>query len=579
MPQTPLLTLGPVPADGRDAGAWEAFTALAPDADALAVHADAVPPDALASWLRETARRPPTVVVLPDAERERALLEAGADEVAIAPDAEALKGAMDRARSRAIARGRTERFRLMIENTRDIVSVVDGFARFVYASPSVREILGHDPEDLLGTNAFEHVHPDDVTPTMETFLEAIGTPGSTRALSYRYRTADGDHRHLEGVGRTFVGADGEPFAIINARDVTERVRAEGSLRQSEARYRSLLGALPDVISRIRRDGLVLDFHVPPVFATEFPAEALLGKRLQDEIPADLAEGFVRAVAQVDDAPGPVTYRYAVDSADGRFYREARIVPHGADEVLSILRDVTPEAEAELGLRASKAELEASQAELRALAAHLQEVREEERAHLSREVHDTLGQQLTAIRYALGWFGRQVDGPEAEERLADARALVDDTISRVRQIAADLRPGVLDDFGLATALEWYAERVERRTGLVVAVQTSGDAETVPDEIATASFRIAQEALTNVARHARAETVRVSLTVGPDAVRLRVEDDGVGLDPATLDGRRSLGVLGMRERARAQGGALSFEGAPGEGAAVAVTFPLPTPDSPA
>ena len=397
-------------------------------------------------------------------------------------------------------------------------------------------------------------------------------------MTYRVIAGDGSHRLFEGVGRAVTGEDGEPYALVTARDVTDRVRTETALRQSESRYRSLLEALPDVISRIRRDGRVLDFHVPPVFATEFPADALIGKVLQDEIPADIGRQFVEAVAKVDESVGPVTYRYAVDTAEGRHYREARIVPHGPDEVLSILRDVTPEVEAELGLRASKADLEASQAELRALAAHLQEVREEERAHLSREVHDTLGQQLTAIRYAVGWFGRRLaEDPDAQRRLEDARALIDETIAQVRRIAADLRPGVLDDFGLATATEWYAERFAERTGLEVVVNESGESSTVPGDVATAAFRIVQEALTNVARHANASRVEIDVRAHADALHVRVADDGVGLDPDTLVGRRSLGVVGMRERARAQGGSLTIEGTPGRGAAVSVSFPLPLPPS--
>ena len=409
------------------------------------------------------------------------------------------------------------------------------------------------------------------------FLEAIGTPGTSRVIAYRSRTADGRWRHLEGTGRTLLGPDGVPYGILNARDVTDRFVAEDALRASEARYRSLLVALPDVISRIRRDGWVLDFHVPPVFATEFPPEALIGRRLQDEIPEPLADHFDAAVARVDDADGPVTYRYEVTARGERRFREVRIVPLGPDEVISILRDVTAEVEAEMGLRQSKAELEASQTELRALAAHLQDVREEERAHLSREVHDTLGQQLTAIRYAVGWFGRQMpDDADAQRRLEDARALIDDTIRRVRQIAADLRPGVLDDFGLESALEWLAERTMERTGIDTRIEASGDARGVPDEVATAAFRIVQEALTNVARHAQASSVRIVVEARPGRLDLRVEDDGVGLDAEAMRSRRSLGVLGMRERARAQGGTLDVSGASGEGATVSVSFPLqPTP----
>ncbi|MEM1057523.1 MAG: PAS domain-containing sensor histidine kinase [Bacteroidota bacterium] len=574
MPLRPLL-FGSVPIEGQVAERWEEVESLAKAAEAVVVNIEATEAETLLTWLRETPHRPATVLLVPPGTSPTGWLESGADE--LVTDPARLGDALDRALARTTARARTDRYRLLVEHTLDIVSVVDGFGRYVYASPSIREHLGLEPNDLIGTNAFEGVHPDDVESTMNVFLEAIGTPGSARAMEYRYRAADGSYRHLEGFGRALVGPDGEPLGIINSRDVTERAETDRALRESEARYRTLLEALPDVISRIRRDGLVLDFHVPPVFATEFPADALLGKKLPEVIPDDIAQLFTDSVAKADPASGPVTYRYAVDQADGRLYREARIVPYGPDEVLSILRDVTAEVEAELSLRVKKAELETSQAELRALTAHLQDVREDERAHLSREVHDTLGQQLTAIRYAVGWFGRRLaDDEDAQRRLADARALIDETIARVRRIAADLRPGVLDDFGLGTALEWFGEHFEKRTGIVVAVTASGDLASIPDEIATAAFRIAQEALTNVARHAEAETVCVAVEAEANALCVTIDDDGVGLDPSALDGRRSLGVLGMRERARGQGGVLSIEGDPGDGTTVSVTFPLPPPD---
>lgn len=571
-----LLCFGSVPLGGETVAAWDDLIARAPGSDGVVVAVSAVDSGALEAWLRTAPGRPATVLLVGSASETSRWLRAGADEVTA--DSARLGALIDRARHRSVARHRADQFRQMVEHTRDMVSVLDGFGRYVYVSPSVREHLGYEPADLIGLNALEAIHPDDLADTMGVFLEAIGTPGSTRALSYRYRASDGSYRNVEGMGRALLGPDGEPIAVVNARDVTERTRTEAALRASEARFRSLLGALPDVISEIRRDGLVLDFHVPPVFATEFPAEALIGKKLQDEIPEDLGAKFLDAVAQVDASPGPVTYRYAVESGGESLYREARIVPHGPEEVLSILRDVTPEVRAELGLRASKAELEASQAELRALAAHLQDVREEERAHLSREVHDTLGQQLTAIRYAVGWFGRRLEQDEiAQQRLTDARALIDETIARVRRIAADLRPGVLDDFGLAMALEWYAERFAERTGLSVTVRESGDMSRLPDDIATAAFRIAQEALTNVARHADAETVQIRVEADDAELQVRIQDDGVGLDPDALQGRRSLGVVGMRERARAQGGTLQVSGAPGKGAVVSVTFPLPPPET--
>ncbi len=573
-PTLPPLLLGDVPCEGERLDTWEAFAAALTEAPRRIGVVEAARAENLTVWLKGAARTPRLVVLGGD---EAALLAAGACEVLPAdatPDQ--TQRAVVRTRARGLWRADAERFRTIVEHARDIVTVLDVHGRYVYVSPSVEDQLGFSPEALRGTSAFALLHEDDVHEVMDVFLEAISTPGTVRAVSYRVRRAGGEIRRLRAEGVALTGASGDPYAVVTSRDVTEQARAQAALRDSEARYRSLLDALPDVISRIGRDGRVLDFHVPPVFATEFPAEVLLGHVLQDEIPVPLAETFTRAVAQIGaGVPLPVTYRYEVTVAGEPRYREARIVPNGPNEVLSIVRDVTAEALAEQGVQRSQAELEASQADLRALAARLQDVREEERTRLSREVHDSLGQQLTAIRFAVGWFGRQLAGDdEAVRRLADARGIIDETIRLVRRISADLRPGVLDDFGLVTALEWFAERTAERTGLDVLVTASGDASGVPDEMATAAFRIVQEALTNVARHAEATSVRITVETTPEHLCVRVRDDGVGLDAEAVRQRRSLGVLGMRERARALGGTLRLSGASGEGATVLVTFPLPT-----
>lgn len=336
-----------------------------------------------------------------------------------------------------------------------------------------------------------------------------------------------------------------------------------SASQSEDRFRAVVRALPDIVTRLTDDGTVLDSHIPDAFATEFPAESLIGRRLHDVIPPTLAGQFDSAVSLLRLTGRPASYEYTVEVEGRTRYREVRMVSAGPGEVLSILRDVTE-------LREKEHALEESKAELRALAGHLQDVREEERTRLSREVHDVIGQQLTAIRLGAGWFGRHAtDDPEVQERLTDLRQTIDETIRQVRRIATDLRPGVLDDFGLASAVEWQAGRFEDRTGIECLVDVHGAAEP-PTDNATAVFRVLQEALTNVVRHAEASRVSITLVLAPGRVRLVVTDDGRGFDSSRRR-RQSLGLLGMRERAATHGGTLEVTGTPGVGTVVECTMP--------
>jgi signal transduction histidine kinase len=213
------------------------------------------------------------------------------------------------------------------------------------------------------------------------------------------------------------------------------------------------------------------------------------------------------------------------------------------------------------------------AQLRALTARLQRVREEERTRVAREVHDDLGQALTAIKLEFAALLRDLpadEGPVSQRSQSILKRL-DETIQSIRRIATELRPGILDDLGLAAALEWVAEDFQTRTGMKVQVRVPDSDLSVDPEHATAVFRIFQETLTNVARHAEATQVEVRLTKENGALTLEVRDNGKGVSEEQLSAATSLGILGMRERVLLLGGTLTISGAPGNGTTVRVVIP--------
>jgi signal transduction histidine kinase len=218
--------------------------------------------------------------------------------------------------------------------------------------------------------------------------------------------------------------------------------------------------------------------------------------------------------------------------------------------------------------------------LRALTARLESVREEEREHIAREIHDELGQQLTALRFDLINLKNRLRDATARsapvgpllERFSELTSLVDSTIRSVRRIATELRPGVLDTFGPIAAIEWLAEDFQKRTKIRCAYEGIEDMDG-GGELAITLFRICQEALTNVARHAEATEVGIRLTAEGEWLTLEVTDNGKGISPETLARTTSLGVLGMRERARIAGGEIEIGGRVGRGATVIARFPRP------
>jgi signal transduction histidine kinase len=224
-----------------------------------------------------------------------------------------------------------------------------------------------------------------------------------------------------------------------------------------------------------------------------------------------------------------------------------------------------------------AELEDAYHHLQALSAHLQSVREQEQARVAREIHDELGQALTGLKFELSRLAQRLRGHPGgvSDQATALGAVVDETIHNVRRISSELRPAILDDLGLVDALEWHAEEFEKRTGIKCTVKAPRRRIEVGPDLGIALFRICQEALTNVARHARAKAVRIVLARTRGHVVLEVHDNGIGIPPAVLTSAKSLGLLGMRERTRAFDGELVIRGAPGEGTEVRVRIPCREP----
>jgi signal transduction histidine kinase len=256
-----------------------------------------------------------------------------------------------------------------------------------------------------------------------------------------------------------------------------------------------------------------------------------------------------------------------------------IIPDVLRSKLSVfvgLHDMHRMLSAELAERAlSEQRLRASEENLRALAAHLQSVREEERIHIAREIHDELGQALTGMKFDLNSFAKNFEKDPAAVRTEKQQGLgiaIDRIINSVRRIASGLRPEVLDEIGLAAAFEWQAREFQRRTGIRCNVNIAARFVDPDKERSTALFRIFQELLTNVARHANATRVNVSLSEGEAALALTVEDNGRGIKETEIESPRSLGFLGLRERVLAFGGTIAIKGDEGKGTKVSVSVPV-------
>lgn len=274
------------------------------------------------------------------------------------------------------------------------------------------------------------------------------------------------------------------------------------------------------------------------------------------------------------AAGDLTARTGLSSGHGELSQLAHTFDHMATSLEN--------REAER--RQAEEALQSSREELRNLSIHLQTLAEEERTHIAREIHDELGQTLTALKFDISWLNsrlpddgdRRSDGPvgreSVRERLHSMSARIDETLQTVHRVSTELRPGLLDDFGLQAAMEWQAEEFQNRTGVSCALTFKPEQIEMNREQSTAVFRIFQETLTNVARHAQATKVEVKLTETDGTVTLEVEDNGRGITDREIYDHRSFGLIGMRERASLWGGTVHIKGQSGRGTTVIVTIPI-------
>jgi signal transduction histidine kinase len=235
--------------------------------------------------------------------------------------------------------------------------------------------------------------------------------------------------------------------------------------------------------------------------------------------------------------------------------------------LLVARDLTDRLQTQQKLRDSYKSV-------RRLTAHLQNIREEERAGIAREIHDVLGQQLTVMKMDVSWLNRKIEteDPGIKSRIGNMLQSLNEIVKTIRRISSELRPSILDDLGLVPAMEWHLKEFENRSGIRSTLHTDTITHNLNNAAKTALFRILQESLTNVAKHSQATEIVIRLEENADDVKLTIEDNGAGFEPENIKEKRTLGLLGMNERASMIGGRYEIQSSPGKGTVVRVSIPV-------
>lgn len=466
------------------------------------------------------------------------------------------------------------RYREIVDAIDDMICSVDAEGRLIFANRSWRERLGYGEDKVTGLSLCDVVQASERN-RMQRLFALLHEGAATVPVDTVLCTRLGEPLIVQGTATAvFTGATCAG-AHVYLHDITRRVQAEEAQREAEARYRSLFEEAPVmyVIAHLRDGELaVVDCNALAEQTLGYERDQILGMP-------------ILALLGPESASLILDFK---EQARLGLYNETEctlLTGKGiALEALLRTRHERDETGRVIGLRAMfvdisarkrmERQLQETTERLHALGRHLDSVREEEQTRIAREIHDELGQMLTALKLDVAWLSRRptADRAAVAAKLAAMNEQLSDTIFAVQRIASELRPAMLDHLGLVEALEWLAQQAQAHNGFTcVFEQVNCAGMTWDKDLATTLFRIAQEALTNVARHADAQHVAVRVERTPQAVRLEIVDDGVGIDPAQVINAGSFGLIGIRERLHAWDGQLAVKAGPNGGTLLAVTIP--------
>jgi hypothetical protein len=467
----------------------------------------------------------------------------------------------------------------IVESAMDPIVTVDEQQRILVFNAAAEQVFRWPRAAVLG-QPLGKLLPERFREGHVAYIEHFGRTGSTSRRMGGQNVlmalrADGEEFPIEASISQHSDGERRLFTVI-LRDITERVRSESLLERSESRLRGILDSAMDAIITVDGNQHVVMFNAAAEAMFGCPQAEAIGAPLSWFIPERFRgahAGHVRGFGEgtiVSRRMGALRLvtglrrngiEFPIDASisqvsgrDGKFYTV-------------ILRDVSARVLAEEALRRSKEELH----EL-ASAAH--RAREQEKSRIARELHDELGQALTALQMDVAWCRAKIppDKDGMAMRLSRMETLLETTVAATRRISADLRPLMLDDLGLLPALEWLVESFTEHTSIRCELAVGNADLELPDLQATAVFRTVQESLTNIAKHAGASRVDVAIEHRDSELTVSVRDDGVGFSPEASRKPNSYGLLGLRERAALLGGEARVTSAPGRGTHVEVRFPV-------
>ncbi len=469
----------------------------------------------------------------------------------------------ERKASQDALRESEERYRDLVENSRELICTHDMNGLILSANRAAAIALNYDLDDFVGKKTIRDILDPDVRDQFTEYMTKLRQEGTTSGLML-VQTNSGEKRIWEYYNS--LRSDGVVAPVVRgmARDVTDQRRAEKAVRESEERYRELFENSRDAIYVHDLRGIYTSVNRAAERLSGYKRDEIVGRHYSKFLShlKDARENFCRKL----DVPMETTYEAEAIRKNGE-----KIPVEVSSRLIHIDGLV-------VGVRAVRdiSERKRAQQALQTYARRVIEAQEAERQNVARELHDEIGQVLTAVLLNLHSIQKTCTTATFMPNIDESIGVVEDALQRVRELSLELRPTLLDDLGLAAALRWYAARYMKRSGIFTDIVGDTEIGRISHEVETACFRIIQEALTNTARHAHATRAVIYIKRTNEKLCVAVRDNGVGFEADRLlkemPSAAALGLHGMRERASAVNGVVQIKSDPGKGTKVTVHVPL-------
>jgi two-component system sensor histidine kinase UhpB len=454
------------------------------------------------------------------------------------------------------------------------ISIVDSDRNIIEANQTLEKIFRLPREDLInaGYKTRKYLHPDCSEMLPEEF------PGS---IALR------ENRVVKGVEIGFIDRDGQilwtevsaapldingEHAVVMTKDLTEKKIAEEALRESEERHRLLMEYSGLGVAYYSVDGNILMLNQMALKNLGGKATDYIGKNLLEIFGKDKGKIFIDRLILAASSENSLFFEDYVDlGGDPGWYHstQTRILnQNGEVEGIQVIaKNITKFKRVDNKLRESRNKYQK-------LSRHMGEIMEKERSLIGMNLHDDLGQKLTALDLGLAWIRTRigVQTSSVERKMNEMRLMINETIEQIKEIASSLRPSILFDLGLVPAISCQLQKFEKQTGIKCHFYYDQGDFVIDIQLSLTLYRILQESLTNISRHSGASTAKVTLSISKDNIQLKIKDDGVGIDKGKIDSLTSMGLASMKERAALVNGRILIRGKKDFGTMVRVTVPL-------